>query len=394
MIIKTKYSFLLAALALLCYACNTPKKLSKQNWSKQYYGFSFESPLKHRLIKQQGSAYDLYLQIDEEEAGPLSYFQVRIRRFAGLEEREPIDTLTVNDLESLDGVFTVRIDPLFSNDVLKIELIKRGLPFRREKVILVAAEPYSDVLLRNEDSGELLFDQHVEVGTPVVSALENNEGGIRWLYTGASPGLAPVPFAENYGEQKLSFKERAEVDDVGLYVGKIGDGSQFPLVVTAPYFPRLTAVEDLVHCLRYVTKKQEYDKLLGSSDMEASVDSFWMSKAGSVERGKKLIKEFYGRVQRANAFFTDFKEGWKTDRGLIYTIYGQPEVVQYMESQEIWRYNAPIPNHPNGLMFTFDRLQNEMGLQMYRLQRSSYFEESWHYMINEWRHGRIANVSY
>ncbi len=385
--------YLVLAVLLLCN-CERSRKLSKENWARQYYGFNFESPIKHQLVAGEEAQHNLFLQIDPEEAGPYSYFQILISRFASLDEKLPFDTIRWDDIESEDGAFDLEIDGLGAREVLRIELLKKGETLRREKTIFVANESYRQLLIFDRNARQPIFDRRATVGAIPEVFQKQQRCKVQWLYLGQVEDLAPVPFAESNGsfEWKPSVVESPK--DVGAYVGITQDSIRFPLLITEPYFPKLTAVADLVHCLRYVTKRKEYDKLLSSLDMEAAVDSFWMHKAGSVERGKILIKEFYGRVQRANAFFTELKPGWKTDRGLIYTIYGQPEVVLQKPNQEIWKYNAPIPNHPSGLMFTFDHKKNQYGLPVYQLQRSEYYEDSWHYVINEWRHGRISNVSY
>ena len=40
------------------------------------------------------------------------------------------------------------------------------------------------------------------------------------------------------------------------------------------------------------------------------------------QKAKSLIAIYYNRIQNANLHFTTFKEGWKTDRGMIYVVFG------------------------------------------------------------------------
>ncbi|MBN2780864.1 MAG: GWxTD domain-containing protein [Candidatus Marinimicrobia bacterium] len=58
----------------------------------------------------------------------------------------------------------------------------------------------------------------------------------------------------------------------------------------------------------------------------------------------ELMNEYYFRVQTANRRFSGHKEGWRSDQGMIYIIYGEPDAVEehYMEIDSkpyiIWYY--------------------------------------------------------
>ncbi|MDZ7822184.1 MAG: GWxTD domain-containing protein [Candidatus Marinimicrobia bacterium] len=41
----------------------------------------------------------------------------------------------------------------------------------------------------------------------------------------------------------------------------------------------------------------------------------------------ELMNEYYYRVQTANQRFSGQREGWRSDRGMIYIIYGEPDAV-------------------------------------------------------------------
>ncbi|MDZ7797839.1 MAG: GWxTD domain-containing protein [Candidatus Marinimicrobia bacterium] len=58
----------------------------------------------------------------------------------------------------------------------------------------------------------------------------------------------------------------------------------------------------------------------------------------------ELMNEYYYRVQRANQRFSGQREGWRSDRGMIFIIYGEPDAVEehHMEIDTkpyiIWYY--------------------------------------------------------
>ncbi len=74
-------------------------------------------------------------------------------------------------------------------------------------------------------------------------------------------------------------------------------------------------------------------------------EEFWKSKDptyGTVKN--ELMDEYYRRIHYANRNFSGFREGWQTDMGLIYVIYGRPDNIERhpfeinAKPYEIWYY--------------------------------------------------------
>ena len=156
-------------------------------------------------------------------------------------------------------------------------------------------------------------------------------------------------------------------------------------------FPRLTAAESLIESIRFLTTREEYDKIRSSTDKKQAVDEYWLSMAGNRERARVLIRSYYSRVQYANFFFTSYFEGWKTDRGLIYIIFGPPSSIYRDNDSESWNYSQV--NNYGPLSFTFDRINNPFSPNDYRLRRSIYYELPWYRAVDTWRDGRVVNES-
>ena len=95
----------------------------------------------------------------------------------------------------------------------------------------------------------------------------------------------------------------------------------------SPGFPELINSQQMLAPLRYITSSKEFEKLSTSRNIRSAVDSFWIATAGNADRALLLIHDYYSRVQRANELFSSHMEGWQTDRGMIYIVYGTPNVV-------------------------------------------------------------------
>ena len=151
-------------------------------------------------------------------------------------------------------------------------------------------------------------------------------------------------------------------------------------------FPEIKKAEELVPPLRYITSKQEYDELSTSANPKASVEKFWMNCTGNQERAKEIIRKYYNRVRDANLFFTSYLEGWKTDRGMIFLIYGAPNVIYRTAYAETWTYGEE--NNINSLSYSFSKVDNPFTDNDYTLERSAVYKQNWGMAVDIWRQGR------
>ena len=152
-------------------------------------------------------------------------------------------------------------------------------------------------------------------------------------------------------------------------------------------FPKVRSVENMVEPMRYITTKKEFTFLYESEDKKAAVDKFWLDVAGSSERARTLIREYFNRVESSNHYFTSYMEGWKTDRGIIYIIYGSPNVIYKGKDYENWIYGEE--NNVMSVSFTFSKVNNPISNNDYQLNRSSSYKNTWFRAVDSWRSGRV-----
>lgn len=152
-------------------------------------------------------------------------------------------------------------------------------------------------------------------------------------------------------------------------------------------FPKIKNTEQMIMATRYIMAKKEYDNCMMAEDKKAAIDKFWLDISGSNERAKELIRKYYGRVQEANKLFTSFQEGWKTDRGMIYIVFGAPSKVSKRKNGEVWTYGEP--NNPTSISFSFIKIINPFTDNDFYLERSELYKERWYQAVDMWRQGRI-----
>ncbi|PCH93455.1 MAG: hypothetical protein COB85_07035 [Bacteroidetes bacterium] len=152
-------------------------------------------------------------------------------------------------------------------------------------------------------------------------------------------------------------------------------------------FPNLTTANQMIGPLRYITTKQEFTEMMTTDDKKRAVDDFWINITGNPDRGRKVVKKFYARVQDANRYFTSYLEGWKSDRGMIYIIYGAPDVVYKNSFSENWIYGEE--GNLVSLNFAFVHVLNPLTDKDFKLDRSPIYKNSWYLAVDAWRQGIV-----
>lgn len=152
-------------------------------------------------------------------------------------------------------------------------------------------------------------------------------------------------------------------------------------------YPKIKNTEQMILSTRFIMSKKEFDNCLNASNQKEMIDKFWLEIGGSQERAKELIKKYYGRVQEANKLFMSYQEGWKTDRGMIYIVFGAPNRVTKYKNGEVWTYS----NNGNSatVNFTFNKVINPFTDNDYYLERGEHYKIPWYQAVDMWRQGRI-----
>jgi len=180
-------------------------------------------------------------------------------------------------------------------------------------------------------------------------------------------GLLELPYAGIYHIQA----DLAQHEGITLY--RFDEG-----------FPEVNIPAMALAPLRYLSTEREFERLLSYRDYKTAVDSFWLERASNnATRAKNMIRKFYQRVVDVNLMFSSYQEGWKTDRGLIYIIYGPPSEVYRDEEEEEWIYGEK--GNPMSIKFYFFKVENPFTNNDYSLQRSTLYKTSWYIAVENWR---------
>jgi GWxTD domain-containing protein len=189
----------------------------------------------------------------------------------------------------------------------------------------------------------------------------------------------------------------------GIYLCSIDrnikDGFTF-LNLGATY-PRLTNPTVMLEPLAYLASQDEMTELKSAAKPKAALDAFWIKCGGNVDKSRELIRIYYTRVLYSNYYFTSYKEGWRTERGMIYIIYGPPDKVYKTTDGESWGYKKPIVRSKwsgrfavkdSYLYFNFKRRENNFSDNDFYLSRSETLITFWDKAIASWRKGIVFRL--
>ncbi|KAA9331176.1 GWxTD domain-containing protein [Adhaeribacter soli] len=394
------------AAVLLSVGCSRPPVPSKQNHGFQYKP---ESAVHHDL-RLEGDSLHVYLKFADAGyfASPRD-LQFSYAVYLSYKEPDQIasDSLKIkpNQLRIIQNQvyldFKIPVSKIKYPSVLLTKITPRFEPKNalRHDIPLTAtaAKPY---ILLDGNTGLPLFQNYVtsgqsffiaQAGVPSPGELKQYEAS----FTAALPPMAKKGTNVPPGLKKLNtfsfLADTLSLTQPGLYAIEIGGKQAGGLFVeTSQSFPELTTAQDLIHPLIYLTSSEERKRLYEAKDPKAAIDKFWLDVAsGNQAAARRLIRVYYERVADANRFFSAHKAGWLTDRGMIYLVFGAPDIVNRFGDREEWAY---IANQNHGdVRFVFSKKENTFTQNHYELVRSAYLESIWYNMVEQWRSGTIAN---
>ena len=189
----------------------------------------------------------------------------------------------------------------------------------------------------------------------------------------------------------------------GIYLCSIGrkinDGFTFLNLGTS--FPGMTTPEAMIEPLAYLASEDEVAALKSDPKPKMALDEFWIKCGGNIDKARELIRIYYTRVLYSNYYFTSYKEGWRSERGMIYIIYGPPDKVYKSSEGENWGYKKPVVKSSWGgrynvesddyLFFNFKKKENIFSDNDYYLSRSE-TPTYWDKAIASWRKGIVFRL--
>jgi len=166
-------------------------------------------------------------------------------------------------------------------------------------------------------------------------------------------------------------------------------------------FPTMTDPAEMIEPLVYLASEEELSNMRSAPKPKVALDEFWIRCGGNIDKSRELIRIYYTRILYSNFYFTSYKEGWRTERGMIYTIYGPPDKVYKSSDGERWGYRKPVVKSSWGggyhleedyLFFNFKFRENKFSDNDYFLSRSETLVTYWDKAVLSWRQGIVFRL--
>jgi len=161
-------------------------------------------------------------------------------------------------------------------------------------------------------------------------------------------------------------------------------------------FPNVQSIPEFAAPLVYLMNNREYNALksIGGLDtLKHEVDRFWLSGIQNLNRTRQVMELYYTRVEQANKQFSNYKEGWKTDMGMIFILFGPPMYVENTLDTMTWFYSYNRNDPRTTFRFYKPRPTDQFfPYQHYILLRDRFYHSIEYDRIQNWRNGYILNL--
>lgn len=407
-------------LVLLAASCNVSKSVSYENLSELYLPAQRSFDPNFVVYHSSTDSSTVYFRISTEDllyarAEEGAPFKARVRieyeLFMGYDSKNMLDSSHVaieHTRKSDEGVYLYgsfkipsKLPTLMVARVKSFDLNRKTQVMNLIEVDRSSTHNKQHYIVR-EKSGHPLFDPYVSSEDTVIIQTKQGGSKIHVLRYPVDEQLASPPFTSYLPSQTILSPAQStdlQQSEDGFYFSPNIAGVYFftfdkanPVGPTLLFFnenyPKIGRSEDLAPPLRYLTSRKEYNDISEAENIKKAVDGFWMNAGRNPDRAKELIIAYYDRVQTANEYFTSTKEGWMTDRGMIYLIFGPPNVLYRNSTGESWVYGT----EGNYLSFTFNfvKMPNALSDNDYELSRSPIYKNYWYRSVDSWRQGRIS----
>lgn len=415
--------FILFFFLTLCLAitdCSSSQKVNQTSNDRLYKKENNELNAQYTIYHINDSVSQLFYDINNEaliykRTDTSNYFFSNVRLRVKVNQEDDLDA--TNDTASvliIDRQAEVKIKQLFGSlyfrlkagsnyhiEVNVYDINKKIKYIHQLQADKTSKETRQNFLITNSRN-EIFFNSYYKPNDVVYLQSERNKEKLFAVdYFNPDFKLAPPPFSTetrprfNY-KPDSTFSVYSKNNQVelslpasGFFHLKTNDATKegVTFFIYEASFPKIKNAEQMILATRYIMAKKEFDNCMNATDKKAAIDQFWLDISGSNERAKSLIKKYYGRIQEANRLFSSFQEGWKTDRGMIYTVFGAPNKVTKRKNGELWTYGET--GNPNSTLFQFTKIINPFTDNDYYLERNEMFKLPWYQAVDAWRQGRI-----
>lgn len=417
--------FIIICSVLLLAACNSQKKAAlQQNQSNIYQPSVLSIRPEYSVFHTSDSLSQLLIKLNLSEvlfnqANPENELQAMLRFQYSL-----VDITTDDNNKGVSDSLTT-VKKLVKRKDLDIIIVSLNIHAQSDRIYLLNIEVFD--MLRNAgqksfvvvdktsryssqnfrvmaaDSNMPLFSSYMPDTDSVKILLNKKADKLYVKYARDNTPLPPPPFssqtepvftfmADSFWVLPYSVNKIYHFPYKGFYLVQTDTTKPGGLFLSGydKSYPMVRDVASMISPLEYLSTTEEFRKLSQADSSKIALDNFWLKMGGNVAVSREMIRVFYNRMFYANQYFNSYKPGWKTDRGMIYMVFGPPSYIKKTANMETWEYY--VKEDASNLTINFIKAASPYSSNHFIMQRSDVFTPYWRMAVDSWRSGRVFTL--
>lgn len=407
-------SYLLVFLCAILGSCVTSRKLSNSNIAYSYKEQVTNMHPQFLIYHSSDSLSEFHFKLNNKDIKLIKNkfkIAINIEQYNSYEESILIDSSSFVISDSMPAISDLVGNykfPCKANTRGVLKITTRDLYGNKKSTSFIDFDKTNKssrqfYLPLNAETKTPLFQHIISDCTAVEVKSRNKETELLVKYYNPNFSL-PVPPFSVYSEIQTDYEPNdllytqnnngifsLDVKNTGFYFITVDADSKEGLTLFnfGDDFPEITDIRDAIEPLRFITSKKEFNELSHQNPdtLRMQFEQFWLKNNSDPDKVRNLIRHYYHRLELANTHFSSFKPGWKTDRGMIYLIFGPPNVVYRNSKSESWVYGEE--NNYMSINFVFNKSRNPISDNHYVLNRSSIYKIHWYRAVDSWRQGKV-----
>lgn len=228
-------------------------------------------------------------------------------------------------------------------------------------------------VVSHERTKRRINESNVEVGTVKVNTLRT--GSYAFNFT----------VIDSVDNSSATATKKFFIYNPSLPMDSITTGTQGSVLASEYATMNESELDHEFEMVRYIASRDEvtqYQSLRGVEAKRKAMFEFWNRRDDDPSvPGNERKSEYFKRLEYCKQHFkTGFREGWKTDRGRVFIVYGPPDEVERHANEvdvkpfEIWIYNSI----QGGVQFIFgDRSGFSDYVLLHSTHRDELHDENW-----------------
>lgn len=164
----------------------------------------------------------------------------------------------------------------------------------------------------------------------------------RRLTAGRNPSIVDIPMSDlKAGDYVVRVEVR---DEAGRPIDVV---ERAVAVRWSGLDEHIRDLDEAIAQLQYIAKRKEIDHITSGGDRGERLErflAFWEKRDPTPRTTRnERMEEYYYRIDFANRRFTNLRDGWKTDRGHVMVLFGEPDFIESplnssVRPYEVWYY--------------------------------------------------------